>query len=67
MRAPAPRGPLSAALLEELRGSPGPVPAVQAAADRALAATADVLADDDVQLSLFVLYELHYRGVDGVD
>jgi hypothetical protein len=67
MRAPAPRGPLSAALLEELRGTPGPVPAVQAAADRALAATADVLADDDVQLSLFVLYELHYRGVDGVD
>jgi hypothetical protein len=67
MRPPTPRGPLSAALLEALRGEPGPVPAAQAAADGALAATADVIADDDLQLSLFVLYELHYRGVDGVD
>jgi hypothetical protein len=67
MRAPAPRGPLSAALLEALQGAPGPVPGVQAAADGALAATTDVLADEDLQLSLFVLYELHYRGVDGVD
>src|SRR3954470_4286411 len=67
MRPPAPRGPLSTALLEALRGAPGPVPAVQAAADGALAATTDVLADEDLQLSLFVLYELHYRGVDGVD
>jgi hypothetical protein len=67
MRPPAPRGPLSAALLEALRGAPGPVPGAQAAADDALAATTDVLADDDLQLSLFVLYELHYRGVEGVD
>jgi Iron-containing redox enzyme len=67
MRPPAPRGPLSTALLEALRGTPGPVPGVQAAADGALAATTDVPADDDLQLSLFVLYELHYRGIDGVD
>lgn len=26
-----------------------------------------MLGDDDVQLALLVLYELHYRGVDGVD
>lgn len=29
--------------------------------------TTDILRDDDLQLALFVLYELHYRGVDGVD
>ncbi len=67
MRRPAPRGELSEALLHALSESPGPVPAAQAAAGRALAATPDVLADDDLQLSLTVLYELHYRGVDGVD
>ena len=67
MRAPAPRGPLTTALLEALAGSPGPAPAVVLAAREAVAAASDVLADDDVQLALFVLYELHYRGVDGVD
>ena len=67
MRAPSPRGPLSAALLEALTGAPGPGPAVQAAADRSVAVTRDVIGDEDVQLALLVLYELHYRGVDGVD
>ena len=67
MRPPTPRGELSEALLLALRGHPGPVPAAQAAADRALASTSDVLGDEDLQLSLTVLYELHYRGVDGVD
>src|SRR5690606_30287116 len=33
----------------------------------AVAGTADILRDDDLQVALFVLYELHYRGVDGVD
>jgi hypothetical protein len=28
---------------------------------------ADPLLDDDLQLALYVLYELHYRGFDGVD
>lgn len=28
---------------------------------------ADPLADEDLQLALYVLYELHYRGFDGVD
>jgi len=43
------------------------VPAAQAAADRLVAGVTDVLADEDLQLSLTVLYELHYRGIDGVD
>lgn len=29
--------------------------------------TTDVLADDDAQLALWLLYELHYRGFDDVD
>ena len=67
MRQPAARGPLSATLLEVLRRAPGRAPELEPAADRAVAAAHDVLADDDVQLALFVLYELHYRGVEGVD
>ena len=67
MRAPSPRGPLSTVLLTALTGAPGPVPAVQVAADRAVATTKDVVGDEDLQLALLVLYELHYRGVDGVD
>jgi hypothetical protein len=67
MRRPTPRGPLSAALLEALAGRPGPVPGLVDEAERALGRTQDVVADDDVQLALLVLYELHYRGVEGVD
>ncbi|WP_199425230.1 iron-containing redox enzyme family protein [Actinotalea solisilvae] len=69
MRRPAARGPLSTALLETLTEDPAAtasLPALQAAAERAVAGTDDVLADEDVQLSLTVLYELAYRGVDGV-
>jgi hypothetical protein len=32
----------------------------------ALAGCTDILRDDDLQCALFVLYELHYRGVEGV-
>ena len=31
------------------------------------AGSADVLADDDLQLALYLCYELHYRGLPGVD
>lgn len=80
MRVPAARGPLSSALATALRGIPGPVPEVRAAAEAAVARAAvgragagadaragGVLADDDVQLALLCMYELHYRGLDGVD
>ena len=67
MRAPAPRGPLSTATLQVLTGPPTQAPDLVAAADRAIDDARDVLADDDVQLTLFALYELHYRGLDGVD
>ncbi|WP_432499153.1 iron-containing redox enzyme family protein [Kineococcus auxinigenes] len=65
---PPARGDLSAALLRFFRGEPG---ALGTADLRSLAARAvtgaDVLRDEDVQLSLFLLYELHYRGLEGVD
>lgn len=67
MRRPTARGPLSEALLRALGGAPGPVPEVLEQVEHVLGRGTDVLADDDVQLALLVMYELHYRGVDGVD
>ncbi|MBC7291286.1 MAG: iron-containing redox enzyme family protein [Actinotalea sp.] len=67
MRRPSPRGPLSTALLEALAREPGPVPGLLKEAEGAVARARDVVADDDVQLALLVLYELHYRGIEGVD
>lgn len=71
MKRPTPRGPLSAALLDLLTRRPGADPETKAAL-RSLTAgqpprTGDIIEDDDVQLALFCLYELHYGGLDGVD
>src|ERR1700722_1389481 len=59
-RLPAARGPVSEALINALRRSPGPIasPAAEAI---------DVLADEDTQLALTTCYELHYRSFAGVD
>ncbi len=59
MLIPEPRGPISEALIDGLlRGGPiGSAPA----------GTGDALADDDLQLALFLAHELHYGGLDGVD
>src|SRR3954452_19689804 len=67
MRLPEPRGPLSAALCADLSGGPTLRPATLATAETLAAASAEPLTDDDLQLSLGVCYELHYRGFDGVD
>jgi hypothetical protein len=61
---PAPRGPLSEALLATLRDS--------APTGRQVVEIPEVTAEDgcfgeDCQLTLYVLYELHYRGFAGVD
>jgi hypothetical protein len=58
---PEPRGPLSDALLAALCRpvhplAPLPVPE-----------PGDPLADEDLQLALYCCYELHYRGLPGVD
>jgi pyrroloquinoline quinone (PQQ) biosynthesis protein C len=57
MDLPRPRGPFSEAVQARLEGRSGALPPV--------GAEIDVLADDDLQLALWMLYELHYRGFDG--
>src|SRR5947208_2164937 len=61
--APAPRGPLSGAVLAALSSAPGALSATELPP----VDVADPLADDDLHLALYCLYELHYRGFDGVD
>jgi hypothetical protein len=58
---PCPRGDASAYLLDALQRPPHQLtPPERAPAD-------DALADEDLQLALYLCYELHYRGLDGVD
>jgi hypothetical protein len=57
---PSPRGPASEALLDALARPPGSLPAIPVATD-------DPLDGEDQHLALYVLYELHYRGLAGVD
>ncbi|MEX1079743.1 MAG: iron-containing redox enzyme family protein [Homoserinimonas sp.] len=68
MRLPQARGKAGAAVFDLLAGNVGdsPTGAGDAVTD-AVSDSTDILRDDDLQLALFVLYELHYRGVDGVD
>jgi hypothetical protein len=58
---PAPRGETSAALLAALAAPPHHLPPI------ALPSSADPLADEDLQLALYLSYELHYRGLPDVD
>jgi hypothetical protein len=55
---PSPRGPLTELLLERL---PGPVRALPAIG------VPDAADPEDLQLALYLCYELHYRGLPGVD
>lgn len=59
---PRARGPVSDALLALLTGdgSANSLPALTHATQRALNVSNDVCADEDLQLSLYVLYLLHY-------
>ncbi|HET7418006.1 MAG TPA: iron-containing redox enzyme family protein [Solirubrobacterales bacterium] len=59
---PAARGPLSEQLFEALRGEPdtGLDGVVRVEAE-------DPIADEDLQLALYVAYEIHYTGIEGVD
>jgi Iron-containing redox enzyme len=59
-RLPAPRGPVSAAVVDAIARPPRPLSLPAPAGD-------DPAADDDLQLALYVCYELHYRGFAGVD
>ncbi len=67
MSLPRPRGPVSAALIAQLTGPEhAPVGELAVAATEGLAASDDLLLDDDLQLALFLMYELHYGGLEGV-
>ncbi|MEU7873961.1 iron-containing redox enzyme family protein [Dactylosporangium sp. NPDC049140] len=61
MQLPQARGPVSATLVGALAGPPRDLPAHPAFT------AADPLGDEDLQLTLHVGYELHYRGYDDVD
>jgi hypothetical protein len=61
------RGPLSNCLLQLLRGRPRPHPDLVEDARAVAGQASDCLTDEDLQLSLYLLYELHYRGLAGVD
>jgi hypothetical protein len=55
---PRPRGPISAALVDALHGAGWPGKSVDP--------VTDPLADDDLQLALWIGFELHYRGFEDV-
>jgi hypothetical protein len=59
---PDARGDASALLLEHLAGPVHELPALADALD-----VGDPLGDDDLHLALYLCYELHYRGLPGVD
>ncbi len=59
MKLPLPRGPLTDSLFEVLEGAPREFIPV--------AVEGDPLTGDDFHLALYVCYELHYRGIEGVD
>lgn len=63
---PEPVGPLTEALFAALRGGPEDA-ARRGALDAAVLAPGEPLADLDLQLSLYVAYELHYAGFAEVD
>src|SRR5215210_4637558 len=58
---PPSRGAISTFVLDALRRDP------HALAPFRPPTPSDPLSDDDLQLALYVCYELHYRGFDGVD
>ena len=61
---PTPCGPISEAVVRALTAPPGRRPLPRASAVRAVR---DPLTDRDFQLALWMLYEMHHRGFEGVD
>jgi hypothetical protein len=58
---PSPRGELTERLLRGLAGRPDML------SPAGIHAAGDPLADEDLQLALYLCYELHYRGLPGID
>lgn len=61
MQLPRARGPLSEALFARLQSAP-----TATSEPHVRIRPTDWLADDDLQITLWVLYELHYRSFDGI-
>jgi hypothetical protein len=61
MQLPAPRGEISRFVLAALRRTPHALEPI------AIREIEDPLGDDDLQLALYLCYELHYRGLPAVD
>lgn len=60
-------GPLSELLASLLAAPPAPTaPRLTAVADEVTNSVAEPLVDDDLQLALYISYELHYRSFPGV-
>ena len=67
MQLPLPRGPVTERLVEVLRA--GAAPLARRGDVAPLVSRGDVadpIADEDLQLALWICYELHYRGFEGV-
>jgi heme oxygenase-like protein len=58
---PSPRGPITERLIDGLRDQPGTLRSVHVPRHE------EPLSDEDLQLALYLCYELHYRGLPGVD
>ena len=67
MQLPKPRGPVSAGLCADLAAGGSISARTFTAAETLVAAATDPLTDEDLQLSLAICYEMHYRGFDGID
>jgi len=67
MKLPHPRGPLSDAVTTLVSSSLGTRTSVDEVARLAVDESTDLVTDEDVQLALYVMNELAYRGFDGVD
>ncbi|MCU1633100.1 MAG: hypothetical protein JWM61_1752 [Micrococcaceae bacterium] len=68
MKQPSPRGEISALVLNTITGTvvagQDSLARLATLVEEAVAAVPDILYDDDLQLALFCLYELHYSGID---
>ena len=61
IKLPPARGPLSEQLIQELLRPPHELPSIEPDP------LEDALTGEDLHLALYLLYELHYRGLPGVD
>ncbi|HEY0775281.1 MAG TPA: iron-containing redox enzyme family protein [Nocardioidaceae bacterium] len=67
MHLPVARGPISGGVIDALAGRTALDVEALLQHVRDLPGDTDLITDDDLHLALWVLYELHYGGFDGVD